>query len=160
MLQLDPAEQYGGAWASLSLDQFLACLDASRAHANAQGVVNDSIAAISKPTVFRNRSREISAKGFLLDLSPHVLFGVGPMIRLLLDSGAHLYTEYKLIETTALRNTRTGLTRSIPATRSEIFRDRTMTPLQKRKFTRFMKACIDAIDGNCQVLLENLTSCH
>jgi RAB protein geranylgeranyltransferase component A len=153
VLQLDPSDQYGGAWASLTLDQFLACLDASRTHRNEQGVVIDSLASISKPTVFRNGSAAyaLPAKGFSLDLSPHVIFGVGPMIHLLLDSGAHLYTEYKLIEGTALWDSNTGLTKSIPATRSEIFRDRTMTPLQKRKFMRFMKACMDAIGGNSQV---------
>ena len=93
---------------------------------------------------------------YSLDLSPHLLYGVGPMISLLLGSGAHHYTEYKLIQGTVLRNMTTATTASssssqaqkqvVPSTRAEIFRDKTLTPLQKRSLMRFLKGCADAMD--------------
>ena len=69
------------------------------------------------------------------------------MISLLLGSGAHHYTEYKLVQGTLIRDPSTGVYQPVPTTRSEIFRDRTLTPLQKRTFMRFLKGCAEAMEG-------------
>lgn len=87
-----------------------------------------------------------SSRGYSLDVSPHVIHGVGPLIKILLGSGAHNYTEYKLIKITVIRDPRTGKAQTVPCSRAEIFRDQNLSPLQKRTLMRFLKAYTAALN--------------
>jgi len=71
------------------------------------------------------------------------------MISLLLGSGAHQYTEYKLLQGTVLRNVDHSslAAQPVPSTRAEIFRDKTLSPLQKRTLMRFIKGFAEAMEG-------------
>ncbi len=88
---------------------------------------------------------------YSLDISPHLLYGAGPTISILLGSGAHHYTEYKLLQGTVLHSSSTSntgiLSQPVPSTRAEIFRDKTLSPLQKRTLMRFIKGLAEAMEG-------------
>lgn len=133
-MQLDPADFYGGDWATMRLDEFKKYLKGHHSHGN----------CITHPDF----DLSLNSNAYLIDISPHVLFGAGPMISLLLGSGAHHYTEYKLIQSTLIYNEAQKAFQAVPSTRSEIFRDKTLAPLQKRVFMRFLKGCAEAIQDS------------
>lgn len=156
VLQVDPATHYGGAWASLRLDELQAALASSSSNRNTTPppfpLLGDELISslfgghvLIKPTSPQliNNSHVHS-----LDISPHLLYGAGPMISLLLGSGAHHYTEYKLLQGTVLRNIGNVVAaQPVPSTRAEIFRDKTLSPLQKRTLMRFIKGLAEAMEG-------------
>jgi Rab proteins geranylgeranyltransferase component A len=152
VLQVDPASHYGGAWASLRLDEFQAALGCSTNPAQ-PCLLGDELASsiygsniLIKPT---SSGLINNPNLYSLDISPHLLYGAGPMISLLLGSGAHHYTEYKLLQGTVLRNDENSSLTSqpVPSTRAEIFRDKTLSPLQKRTLMRFIKGLAEAMEG-------------
>lgn len=134
VLQLEKEGEYGGLWASLTLDEFRKVVtQGSPTHGSLYGGKIYEVGS----------SEELGPpRGYSLDISPHVIHGVGPLIKMLLGSGAHNYTEYKLIKTTIIRDPRTGKAQSVPCSRAEIFRDQNLSPLQKRTLMRFLKTYI------------------
>lgn len=149
VLQIDPASHYGGAWASLRLDELRTALQAaSTVNGTNTSLGNDCAASLRPGRVLTRPAAALSPpSSYSLDLLPHLLYGAGPMISLLLGSGAHHYTEYKLVQGTLIRDPSTGVYQPVPSTRAEVFRDRTLTPLQKRTFMRFLKGCAEAMEG-------------
>lgn len=145
MLQVDPAAHYGGPWASLHLDELRAALGAAGA---AQPPLGDECAgALRGGRVREAPGAALGAPGaFVIDLSPHLLYGAGPAISLLLGSGAHHYTEYKLVQGTFLAEAG-GTLLPVPSTRAEVFRDASLAPLQKRALMRFFKGCSEGLEG-------------
>jgi RAB protein geranylgeranyltransferase component A len=96
VLQLDPGSRYGGAWATLHLDELLQELAEAGAAAGPGAEHAHSLTGacvLRRPGAALGPSRE-----FNLDLAPKALYGVGPMIALLLGSGAHHYAEFKLVQ--------------------------------------------------------------
>lgn len=90
------------------------------------------------------------------------LYGAGPLIQLLLGSGAHHYMEFKLLQGSYLLELGSGGAassaadaavpappelRSVPSSRSAVFQDRRLSPLQKRGLMRFLKAAAEALEG-------------
>ncbi len=139
MLQVDPAAHYGGPWASLRLDELRAALD--RAVASEAPLGDECAGALRSGRIIEAPNAQLSPPGaYVIDLSPHLLYGAGPAISLLLGSGAHHYTEYKLLQGTFLLEG-DGTLAPVPSTRSEVFRDRSLAPLQKRALMRFIKGC-------------------
>ena len=98
MLQLDQGGHYGGDLATLHLDELLATLAA----ASAQRSPGSGVLYPPSPQGARVLQRPGAALGpqraYSFDLAPKALYGVGPMIALLLGSGAHHYTEFKLVQ--------------------------------------------------------------
>lgn len=96
MLQLDPGACYGGAWATLHLDELLAALGSGPPH------TPDGLSPplrLSPGRVLRRPGAALGpSRDYNLDLAAKVLFGAGGMISLLLGSGAHHYTEFKLVQ--------------------------------------------------------------
>lgn len=109
------------------------------------------------------------SSAYNIDIAPHVLYGAGPLIKLLLGCGAHEYTEYKLIQGNFI-----GISNhtkehhqpmdiafdQVPSTRAEIFRSTSLSLLEKRSLMRFLKACTEAILNleNDTELSESTTS--
>ncbi|GAB4822847.1 hypothetical protein N2152v2_009893 [Parachlorella kessleri] len=150
VLQLDAAGTYGGNWTSLSLQDFLATLGAAKSAdepAAATGPFRGcSTVAISGAAVLECPGLGDSlgpSSQYNIDLSPKVLYGAGPLIDLLLGSGAHNYTEFKLVQGSYLLEGQ--VLRPVPATRSEVFKDRSLSLAQKRALMKFLKACSEAL---------------
>lgn len=95
MLQLDPASHYGGSWASLrprEWDRLLA-LPADAAAAGVSGALT-----WRRPGFDLGAGGQQAERQYSLDLAPKVAYGAGPLIQLLLGSGAHHYLEFKLVQ--------------------------------------------------------------
>ena len=148
VLQLDPAGHYGGAWAALTLHEFLSALGRTGEPDGLDAVRSDVASRLSGSCVLRSPGAALGpAAAFNIDLSPHLLYGAGPAISLLLGSGAHHYTEYKLLQGVFVKEAGSAPPQPVPSTRAEVFRDRTLSPLQKRTLMRFLKACTEALQG-------------
>lgn len=146
---MDPADHYGGAWASLHLDEFVAAVEAQPEveTTNACVIPSDVDVRVQKGRIMRYEGAQLgSSTAYNIDVSPHLLYGAGPMISLLIGSGAHHYTEYKLLQGVFVSNSQ-GDFQLVPSTRAEIFRDRTLSPLQKRTLMRFLKASSEAMQA-------------
>ncbi|PRW45613.1 rab s geranylgeranyltransferase component A 2 [Chlorella sorokiniana] len=189
VLQLDPCAHYGGAWASLRLNELETLLQpagdtaaAAAAEANGSGLVADGAASssgssdagadaaerqaeaaaaaaaagIAGAEVWRRPGAELGAvQQYSLDLAPKVMYGAGPTIHLLLGSGAHHYLEFKLVQGSYMLETppaganpsAAAQMRSVPSSRADVFKDRQLSPLQKRSLMRFLKAAAEALEG-------------
>ncbi|KAL4446312.1 hypothetical protein ABPG77_003119 [Micractinium sp. CCAP 211/92] len=192
VLQLDPSDHYGGAWASLPLDELSGVLRDAGADVGAlsgaasqpgqqpglqlrsepaaanDGEQEDSglvpaapgaaaAAGIRNAQVWRRTGADLGpVRQYCLDLAPKVAYGWGPAIQLLLGSGAHNYLEFKLVQGSYLLDAPgTGgaaspaapVLRSVPSSRSEVFKDRHLSPVQKRCLMRFLKAAAEALEG-------------
>uniref|UniRef100_A0A1D1ZYI0 Rab proteins geranylgeranyltransferase component A n=1 Tax=Auxenochlorella protothecoides TaxID=3075 RepID=A0A1D1ZYI0_AUXPR len=130
VLQLDAQDFYGGRWATLSIDDFLAALRPGQA-AGATGL---EVAGSTDPACIGE------SHAFLVDLAPRLVYGGGPMVDALLASGAHHYTEFKLLQGSYMLDSGDAqrLT-SVPSTRAEVFASRDLSLADKRVLMRFLQ---------------------
>jgi Rab proteins geranylgeranyltransferase component A len=122
VLQVDPNDYYGESWATLPYDDIIAYSKARKRDVCTFG--------------------SIDQKRVLFDLSPKLAYGDGPLISLLLASGAHNYTEFALVKSTVWSRDQ-GTFVPVAASRAEIFRDQTLTLKQKNML---MKAVRDIVE--------------
>ena len=97
MLQLDEGGVYGGDWATVHLEELLAPLQ-QRSGLNNGDVAGTPTSYGGYRVMLRPGADLGSPRAYSIDLAPNVLYGVGPMIALLLGSGAHHHTEFKLVQ--------------------------------------------------------------
>lgn len=151
MLQLEASSEYGGIWGTVGLDVLFSLLDRSEA-AKDYFVQNGLEGIISSLKAWHVPDADLGGTiaSFSVDLAPHVIYGAGPLISLLLHSGAHNYAEFKHVDVTCVIDwVEHGVRwRPVPSSRADIFRDAFLKPEQKRKLMRFLTACGEAIDGN------------
>jgi hypothetical protein len=95
VLHLDPAAHYGGSWASLRPREWAKLL-ATPADAATAGV-SDAL-TWHRPGADLGAGGQQAEGQYSLDLAPKVAYGAGPLIQLLLGSGAHHYLEFKLVQ--------------------------------------------------------------
>lgn len=73
-----------------------------------------------------------------IDLAPQLLMGAGPMVELLAKTRVGHYLDFRALDAIFLAFPADGL-RRVPASRSDIFRDRFLTMPEKRLLMRFLK---------------------
>ena len=79
---------------------------------------------------------------FIFDLSPKLLYGAGPTIDMLLGSGAHWYTEFKLVEGRYIWDDARASFVPIAASKAEIFKDSSLSLPQKYALMRILKSIL------------------
>ncbi len=76
---------------------------------------------------------------FCLDRSgPRLALGADAFVDLLVRSGAHKYVEFKALDATNIRKS-DGEFAAVPASRAEVFRDKTLSLAEKRALMRVLK---------------------
>lgn len=73
----------------------------------------------------------------LLDLMPCVLYSAGEMVQLLIESKVSRYLEFKPVGRT-LVFTRNGILRTVPQTKEDIFLDKQIPLISKRRLMKFL----------------------
>ncbi|KAK9851131.1 hypothetical protein WJX84_002509 [Apatococcus fuscideae] len=134
VLHLDQADHYGAAWSTLSWQQM------QQLHALPEA---GSLLNVSSGTAAHADLGRLSSYAF--DLAPRVLYCAGPAIEALVTTGAHHYLEFKLISGNYFWNGRR--LQSVPAGRSDVFQDRSLSLTSKRMLMRFLKNLQDAMEG-------------
>jgi hypothetical protein len=77
---------------------------------------------------------------FCLDRSgPRLALGADAFVDLLVRSGAHKYVEFKALDATNIRAASSGEFAAVPASRAEVFRDKTLSLGEKRALMRVLK---------------------
>ncbi|KAL3156780.1 hypothetical protein ABBQ38_001051 [Trebouxia sp. C0009 RCD-2024] len=87
-----------------------------------------------------------SSRNFSLDLAGKVVFCASEAIDTMLAFGVQSYLEFKLFQGSYLYTG--GKLTSVPASRAAVFRDRSLSPLDKRLLTRFLMQLGNSIHGN------------
>lgn len=81
----------------------------------------------------------------ILDRAPRVLYQCEPLVDALIACGGQHYVEFKLVEGNFIFQN--GRLRLVPASKSEIFRDKTLGLAEKRALMKFLAECLAAVDG-------------
>jgi len=182
VLQLDPADAYGGAFGALAespggvgwdvpssanLERRAATRDASEKSASEKSDADEDSSAetaivfpaLGAPVDARARLGATSycspatpsgssRRQFSLDRSgPRLALGADAFVGVLVRSGAHAYVEFKALDATAIfsRDAAPGTPggfRAVPASRAEVFRDKTLGLTEKRALMRVLKRVV------------------
>lgn len=122
VLQIDPSDHYGERWATVSYDTIV-----DRAAAIGRDVC--TVGSVDTST---------DMTCFLFDLNPKMAYADGPLISLLLESGAHNYTEFSLAKLVVWSSDANAFV-PIAASRAEIFRDTSLTLKQKNTLMKMIR---------------------
>ncbi|KAG7096397.1 hypothetical protein E1B28_003840 [Marasmius oreades] len=125
--QIDVNPYYGGDEASLTQDEFVQWQDRQLA-------ANDIYSSYSRSSSdVLPQSRQYS-----LSLLPSVIPSTGPLISSLIQSGVSRYGGFRMIEQVAMYHS-SGTVKAVPGSKEDIFRDKTITLVEKRRLMRFLK---------------------
>lgn len=169
VLHLDAGDVYGSAWASLSPNFFSqhagagwrseqSCLawEGDR-EGKWRFVSTTGSSAFSgfKPGLLQEEGALGRPSAYNLDLAgPKLAFSAGPLVDLLLRSGCTSYLEFKGVESTYIW---TGNSLApVPSSQAEVFRDRSLSLVEKRLLMRFLKVVTDQSSGSHRLSEEDL----
>lgn len=156
VLHLDPNPFYGSHFASLSLPDLTSFL-----HSNSFSsppppsspplppsnnhdfisvdLVNRSLYSSVEISSFESEILEEHSRRFNVDLcGPRVVFCADESINLMLKSGANNYVEFKSIDASFVGDS-SGELRNVPDSRAAIFKDKSLTLLEKNQLMKFFK---------------------
>ncbi|KAL1211860.1 Rab escort protein 1 [Cardamine amara subsp. amara] len=154
VLHLDPNPFYGSHFASLSLPDLTSFL-----HSNSVSpppplppppsppghdllsvdLVSRSLYSSVEISSFESEILEEHSRRFNVDLcGPRVVFCADESINLMLKSGSNNYVEFKSIDASFVGDS-SGELRSVPDSRAAIFKDKSLTLLEKNQLMKFFK---------------------
>lgn len=165
VLHLDPNPFYGSHFASLPPDDLSGFLDHPRpsspdaaAAAAAAASGGDDLAAASidlrslysdvEISSFAPETLEQHSRKFSLDLSgPRVLFCADKAVDAILKSGANQYVEFKSIDASLVCDKGGNLV-NVPDSRASIFKDKSLSLVEKNVLMRFFKLVQQHFSGD------------
>ncbi|KIY70340.1 FAD/NAD(P)-binding domain-containing protein [Cylindrobasidium torrendii FP15055 ss-10] len=115
---LDENAYYGGAQASLSLDEFV-------------DYVNKLPGSSVSPTTLPH------SRAYSITLAPSIIPAVGPLISSLVSSGVARYGGFRLIDRVSIYDKALGIV-SVPASKEDIFKSKSIPLVDKRRLMRFL----------------------
>lgn len=86
-----------------------------------------------------------SARRYNITLSPTIYPSIGPFVTSLVRSGVAKYSAFRLIDTVALYED--GSLRPAATTKEDIFKDKTLSLIEKRRIMKFVMAANADEDG-------------
>lgn len=132
VIHVDENDCYGSSWASLTLEE-LARHDGVR-FPRAGDLPKGALPADLAPL---NRH-------YALSLRPALLPAAGPMIEALVRSNVASYATFRLLEHVCIYD---GELARVPGSKSEVFKERTVSLADKRRLMRFLERVAPAPDG-------------
>ncbi|KAJ3852938.1 FAD/NAD-P-binding domain-containing protein [Lentinula lateritia] len=139
---LDENVYYGGDEASLSLDEYIDWATQSKTSTQFS-----SFSSLSPSDTLPN-SRQYS-----ISLSPSVIPATGPLISSLVASGVSRYGGFRLVEHVAVYSSHHKV-KTVPGSKEDIFKDKTISLLDKRRLMRFLVFASGDEDFEGRVELE------
>ena len=143
VLHVDPNDYYGSGWASF---WFTSWNDWLNSHSTCNDTLYHNIEKINyvpensdDENVWSMEKLKKLSNKFAIDLTPRMIYSNGPMTDLLLQSNICRYLSFKECTHFLLACPGDSIElREIPCTRSDVFNDRTLSLLQKRKLMKFI----------------------
>lgn len=154
VLQLDPNPYYGSHFASLSLQDFTDFLNNhSQSPASSPAEIVPSLSGEFNIVPLNTRplyscvevsshSTEVleNSRKFVIDLvGPRVLFCADEMIDLILKTDIYQYMEFKSVDGCFICEDDKGCLRAVPDSRSAIFKDKSLSFIEKNQLMKFFK---------------------
>lgn len=96
----------------------------------------------SYSTSFSEKEEEEISRKFSLDLSPAVLFANGPAVSGLISSSVSNYVEFMAIQGLFFLSS-TGTLERVPSSKADIFQSMLLSPIEKRKFMKFLQLVME-----------------
>jgi len=154
VLHLERAECYGDAWSTLDLEELIAAVE--KEEVGGQEAASNTASQTTLPFADRTLASRVGpgevfgdADGVhktLVDLSPRPIFCSGDMVDLLVRSKGGNYVDFKPLTKTFLDFGEGDLgLQQVPASRSEVFQTRIISPVDKRVLMRFIKDCSEGL---------------
>ena len=134
VLHVDANAYYGGSWACLTLSEIAAWAAAHGAE----------LAFPREPTVPRGAipaSCRAVDRHYSLALRPALLPANGPMIEALVRSNVASYATFRLLDCVCVYD---GHLARVPSSKSEVFRHKGISLVDKRRLMRFLQLAMDA----------------
>ncbi|WWC87849.1 uncharacterized protein L201_002746 [Kwoniella dendrophila CBS 6074] len=143
VLHLDPNEYYGGEQASLTLDELI---NWSNQHASSSSSNSSKyhIRYSSSSTTSLTEELEFNKRRYSLSLFPSILPSRGQLIDTLISSDVSKYVSFRILDSISLyTSTQTekeesGKFRKVPGSKEEIFKDKSISLIDKRKLMKFL----------------------
>eukprot|EP01134_Creolimax_fragrantissima_P001167 CFRG1167T1 len=97
----------------------------------------------SKGVCDESISEQLIAVGrrFCIDLMPKLLLSNGKLVELLISSKVGDYLEFRPLEATCIFSD--GIIQQVPCTKADVFKTKTVSPVEKRFLMRFLKTSMD-----------------
>lgn len=134
VIHIDSNQYYGGSNACLSSEELIKWV--SRVNQGQEPAFGNAKLYIPRP---------LNSRKYIVDLSPHVMFAKSDLLDLLIKSRVFRYLEFK-----ALGHFHTFENDSfdkVPASKGDIFTDKSLSPITKRGLMKFMKFVLDHDQG-------------
>ncbi|KAG9105409.1 Rab proteins geranylgeranyltransferase component A, partial [Ceratobasidium sp. 392] len=131
IIHIDEQTFYGGPHASLSLSE----------------LAEQTLTSESGP------SPELLAKSrqYALSLAPHLIPATGPFVAALVNSGVARYGSFVLPKRVAVANASANSFKSVPASKQDVFRDRDVSLVQKRRLIKFLMFASGDFEGSTEL---------
>lgn len=133
MAHIDENPYYGGQEASLSLDEFIQWADTSN---------SSTFTSIVRSPHALPQSRQYS-----ICLCPSFIPSIGPIISSLISSGVAKYGGFRLLERVGVYD-QSGIIKLVPGTKEDVFKNKDINLIDKRRFMRFLMFSVSEFEGN------------
>lgn len=142
VLHLDPNEYYGGEQASLTLDELVEWSTKRVESSSAAVSYTHASTSVLTPTLQNDRRR------YALSLFPAILPSRGPLIDALISSDVSKYVSFKLLDSVNIWDEGCAGTRKVPGCKEEIFKDKSVSLMDKRKLMKFFMFAAGEFEHN------------
>ncbi|WVQ79147.1 hypothetical protein IAT38_001243 [Cryptococcus sp. DSM 104549] len=138
VLHLDPNDYYGGEQASLTLDELVQWSSSQPAAPSPSSSSSTSISYSQASTSALTPSLEADRRRYALSLFPAVLPSRGALIDTLISSDVSKYVSFRMLDSVAVWDEAEGGIRRVPGSKEEVFKDKSVGLLEKRKLMKFL----------------------
>ncbi|WVQ64875.1 uncharacterized protein L199_003044 [Kwoniella botswanensis] len=136
VLHLDPNEYYGGEQASLTLDELVEWSNSQSSSASSSRS-SWKVKYGSTSTTPLDEGLQNDKRRYALSLFPAILPSRGDLIDTLISSDVSKYVSFRALDSISL-HTSEGEFKKVPGSKEEIFKDKTISLMDKRKLMKFL----------------------
>ncbi|CAD6570829.1 MAG: Rab proteins geranylgeranyltransferase component A [Tremellales sp. Tagirdzhanova-0007] len=141
VLHLDPNDYYGARQASLTLDELVQWSDSHSSPLASISTTDDHVQRIQytlASTSPLNETLQADRRRYALSLFPSILPSRGPLISTLIASEVSRYISFRLLDSISVWDPSTSGVRRVPGSKEEIFKDKSVGLIEKRKLMKFL----------------------
>jgi RAB protein geranylgeranyltransferase component A len=142
VLHLDARDSYGDLDGNVPFALFQAASTAAVLTAETEALLPSGLTNLKLIPGSSSQALE-PARHYNIELTPRVLFANSPLIDNLRDAGVQDYLEFRALSDFYLYDASNKALKRVPSSKEDIFTDKAMPLLTKRRLMKFVKACAD-----------------
>lgn len=102
------------------------------------------------PYISTSTSTLPQSRQYAISLAPSTIPSIGPLISSLISSGVARYGGYRLLERVAIYES--GKVRDVPGSKEDIFKNKDISLVNKRRLMRFLKFAADDFEDSKELV--------